>query len=34
MSDHRASARYRIAMLGSSLLKFHAENQALADQDM
>ena len=30
MSDHRASSRYRIAMLGSSLLKFHAETPALA----
>jgi xanthine dehydrogenase small subunit len=26
MSDHRASERYRIAMLRNSLLKFHAEN--------
>ena len=26
MSDHRASERYRIAMLRSSLLKFYAEN--------
>jgi xanthine dehydrogenase small subunit len=26
MSDHRASAAYRIAMLRSSLLKFYAEN--------
>jgi xanthine dehydrogenase small subunit len=26
MSDHRASDRYRIAMLRNSLLKFHAEN--------
>ena len=25
MSDHRASAAYRIAMLRSSLLKFYAE---------
>jgi xanthine dehydrogenase small subunit len=28
MSDHRASARYRVAMLRSSLLKFYAENPA------
>jgi xanthine dehydrogenase small subunit len=28
MSDHRASERYRIAMLRSSLLKFYAENPA------
>jgi xanthine dehydrogenase small subunit len=34
MSDHRASSRYRIAMLGSSLLKFHAETPALAYQDL
>jgi xanthine dehydrogenase small subunit len=34
MSDHRASSRYRIAMLGSSLLKFHAETPALAHQDL
>ncbi len=34
MDDHRASARYRIAMLGSSLLKFHAETPALAYQDL
>jgi xanthine dehydrogenase iron-sulfur cluster and FAD-binding subunit A len=26
MSDHRASAAYRIAMLRSSLLKLYAEN--------
>jgi xanthine dehydrogenase small subunit len=26
MSDHRASDRYRIAMLRNSLLKFYAEN--------
>jgi xanthine dehydrogenase small subunit len=26
MSDHRASERYRIAMLRNSLLKFYAEN--------
>jgi xanthine dehydrogenase small subunit len=30
MSDHRASEGYRIAMLGNSLLKFYAENPALA----
>jgi xanthine dehydrogenase small subunit len=28
MGDHRASERYRIAMLRNSLLKFHAENPA------
>jgi xanthine dehydrogenase small subunit len=28
MSDHRASERYRIAMLRNSLLKFYAENPA------
>ncbi|HEX9042531.1 MAG TPA: FAD binding domain-containing protein [Trebonia sp.] len=28
MNDHRASERYRIAMLRNSLLKFHAENPA------
>jgi xanthine dehydrogenase small subunit len=28
MSDHRASERYRVAMLRSSLLKFYAENPA------
>jgi xanthine dehydrogenase small subunit len=33
MSDHRASAGYRIAMLRTSLLKFHAENPAPAGQD-
>ena len=33
ISDHRASSRYRIAMLGSSLLKFHAETAALAYRD-
>jgi xanthine dehydrogenase small subunit len=33
MSDHRASAGYRIAMLRSSLLKFHAEHPAHAYQD-
>ena len=32
MSDHRASAEYRIAMLRSSLLKFHAEHPAHAYQ--
>ena len=36
MSDHRASAAYRVAMLRSSLLKFHAGNPApvpgLADE--
>jgi xanthine dehydrogenase small subunit len=26
LDDHRASARYRSAMLGQSLLKLHAEN--------
>jgi xanthine dehydrogenase small subunit len=31
MSDHRASARYRAAMLGNSLLKFYAQNPAPAD---
>jgi xanthine dehydrogenase small subunit len=30
ISDHRASERYRIAMLRNSLLKFHAENPASA----
>jgi xanthine dehydrogenase small subunit len=28
MGDHRASERYRVAMLRNSLLKFHAENPA------
>ena len=28
MGDHRASERYRIAMLRTSLLKFYAENPA------
>jgi xanthine dehydrogenase small subunit len=32
MSDHRASAGYRIAMLRTSLLKFYAENPAPAGQ--
>ena len=30
MSDHRASADYRAAMLRTSLLKFFAENPQLA----
>ncbi len=30
MSDHRASERYRVAMLRNSLLKFYAENPASA----
>ena len=30
ISDHRASARYRTAMLRESLLKFHAQNPAAA----
>jgi xanthine dehydrogenase small subunit len=34
MSDHRASAGYRIAMLRTSLLKFYAENPAPAGQDV
>ncbi len=33
MSDHRASSRYRIAMLGNSLPKFHAETQAPAGRE-
>jgi xanthine dehydrogenase small subunit len=34
MSDHRASAAYRVAMLRSSLLKLHAENPAPADEHL
>jgi xanthine dehydrogenase small subunit len=30
MSDHRASTRYRAAMLRSSLLKLHADNPEIA----
>jgi xanthine dehydrogenase small subunit len=30
VSDHRASARYRVAMLRNSLLRFHAEHPAAA----
>jgi xanthine dehydrogenase small subunit len=33
MSDHRASAAYRVAMLRSSLVKFYAEHPAPAHQD-
>ncbi len=33
ISDHRASARYRTAMLRESLLKFHAQNPAPALQE-
>ena len=33
ISDHRASARYRTAMLRESLLKFHAQNPAPAMQE-
>jgi xanthine dehydrogenase iron-sulfur cluster and FAD-binding subunit A len=33
MSDHRASADYRSAMLRTSLLKFFAENPAPALQE-
>ena len=28
IDDHRASAAYRAAMLGQSLLKFHSENRS------
>ena len=31
ISDHRASAAYRTAMLGASLRKFHAQNPAPAN---
>ena len=34
ISDHRASAAYRTAMLGASLRKFHAENPAAANQEV
>jgi xanthine dehydrogenase small subunit len=33
MSDHRASAQYRMAMLRTSLLKFYAENPAPTDRE-
>ena len=32
LDDHRASAAYRAAMLGQSLLKFYDESQNLARQ--
>jgi xanthine dehydrogenase small subunit len=34
ISDHRASAAYRTAMLGASLRKFHAENPGNADRTL
>ncbi len=34
ISDHRASAEYRTAMLGTALLKFHAQNPARTYQEV
>ena len=34
LSDHRSSARFRVAMLRTSLLKFHAENPAATFEEV